>query len=337
MKNTIRRKSAQGRFETRPEPESKKTSDIKVTKNSAPLFLPGRISNKQKRILLEENYLFKVARKSKELMINQGKIKRAKKGVDIVRQGEPGESMFLILRGTVSIWIQNRLVAERKEGTFIGEPCVLSPNRSRNATVKAETDCILFELGYETMTAVFKNCHEVLRQIAVVLSERLTERAKFLKQPNEKPILFVGSSSESLPIVQSIFKNEKLKQVADIRPWTTIFSLSEYTIDSLLEESAKEDFALLVLSGDDCVLSRGHKQKAPRDNVVFEAGLFMGAIGRKRTVLLVPDGIELKNLRLPSDFDGITRLRYKRSRNDCILLSRPIEKLIQHIQTNKTR
>ena len=245
--------------------------------------------------------------------------------------------MFLILRGTVSIWVENRPIAERNEGTFVGEPCVLSPHRSRNATVKAETDCILFELCYNTMSAVFKSCSEVLRQIAVVLSERLAERAKFLKRPNDKPILFIGSSSESLPVVQAICKSERLKEVADIRPWATIFQLSEYTLDSLLEESDNEDFALLVLSDEDCVLSRGKKSKAPRDNVVFEAGLFMGAIGRKRTVLLVPEDIEWERFKLPTDLDGVTRLNYKRSKDNRLLLSRPIDRLIQHIQTHKTR
>ena len=337
MNITVRKQIVRRGLKLRRERNTIKSSDIRVTKNTFPRFLPSRISGEQIQALLEENSLFKVAGKAKELIVKQGRQKRAPKGSEIIRQGEPGESMFLILRGTVSIWIENRLVAERREGTFVGEPCVLSPHRSRNAMVKAESDCILFELGYETMTAVFKRCREVLRQIAIVLSERLAERAKFLKRPNEKPILFLGSSSENLPIIQAIIKNEKLKKVADVRPWTTIFPLSEYTLDSLLNESVTEDFALLVLSGEDCVLSRGKESKAPRDNVVFEAGLFMGAIGRKRTILLVPQDIEWKRFKLPTDLDGVTRLHYKRTKDDRLLLSKTISELIQHIQTYKTR
>ena len=44
-------------------------------------------------------------------------------------------------------------------------------------------------------------------------------------------------------------------------------------------------------------------QNAPRDNVVFETGLFMGAMGRDRVFVVYDKKAELK---IPSDFDGIT-------------------------------
>ena len=41
------------------------------------------------------------------------------------------------------------------------------------------------------------------------------------------------------------------------------------------------DFAILVLTADDLVASRDVLSTAPRDNVLFELGLFMGGLGPK--------------------------------------------------------
>ena len=47
------------------------------------------------------------------------------------------------------------------------------------------------------------------------------------------------------------------------------------------------------------------RQASPRDNVVFEAGLFGGALGMRRTFILHANGAKL-----PSDLLGLTCVRY---------------------------
>lgn len=44
--------------------------------------------------------------------------------------------------------------------------------------------------------------------------------------------------------------------------------------------------------------------------MVFELGLFMGALSRDRTFVVVPHGVDLK---IPTDLLGMTTLRYKRT------------------------
>ena len=58
-------------------------------------------------------------------------------------------------------------------------------------------------------------------------------------------------------------------------------------IEALEEELAQSDFAVLTLTPDDQTESRGKVSMAPRDNVLFELGLFMGRLGRNRTLLCV--------------------------------------------------
>jgi hypothetical protein len=69
----------------------------------------------------------------------------------------------------------------------------------------------------------------------------------------------------------------------------------------------KHDFAILVLTPDDVTESRGDSEKSPRDNVLFELGLFMGRLGRERTFIVCDRSTKL---RLPSDLAGISFITY---------------------------
>lgn len=78
-------------------------------------------------------------------------------------------------------------------------------------------------------------------------------------------------------------------------------------------KSATTDFAVFVFQPDDLTESRGKQEHVVRDNVLFELGLFIGAIGVKRCFIVKPRGEELK---LPSDLLGITLAEYDSQRTD---------------------
>src|SRR5690606_34075659 len=73
------------------------------------------------------------------------------------------------------------------------------------------------------------------------------------------------------------------------------------------------DFALLVLTPDDMLSTRGDTRPAARDNVLFELGLFMGKFGRFITFVVHPRG---QDMHLPSDLAGITVATYESRRRD---------------------
>jgi hypothetical protein len=87
----------------------------------------------------------------------------------------------------------------------------------------------------------------------------------------------------------------------------------------------------MVLGPDDDVESRSEKAQAPRDNVVFELGLFMGALGPERTYMVLPAGVDLK---LPSDLAGITYLPYpaRADKNMAAALSGVVIDIIDEIK-----
>ena len=120
-----------------------------------------------------------------------------------------------------------------------------------------------------------------------------------------KPRIFLGSSGKQAKLIQAITRG--LAEVADVEPWTTTFNPGRQTLDRLVELSQEVDFAAFVFAQDDwtTTVAAESGQASPRDNVVFEAGLFGGALGIRRTFILHAHGSKL-----PSDLLGLTSVRY---------------------------
>src|SRR5438067_96712 len=112
-----------------------------------------------------------------------------------------------------------------------------------------------------------------------------------------KPSVFIGSSSEGLDIARAI--RGLLSDAAEITLWNEGFFRPGNTfIETLVNALPRFDFAVLVLTGDDLIRRREIESFGPRDNVLFELGLFMGRLGRARTFLVHQSGVDLK---IPSD------------------------------------
>jgi len=117
--------------------------------------------------------------------------------------------------------------------------------------------------------------------------------------------LFIGSSKEGIEVAKKLKKilEEKLPDFLECDIWNdgNIFSLNKGTLDSLVRASRKYDYGILVATADDIRKSRGRKSHIPRDNVMFEMGMFLGSLGLSRAFLLVE-----KNSTLPTDYNGVT-------------------------------
>jgi hypothetical protein len=117
-----------------------------------------------------------------------------------------------------------------------------------------------------------------------------------------KSRVFIGSSSEGKDIAQTVKllleKGEEIEAVV----WDKMFKIGETFIESLSSALEEFDFAVLVIKGDDLLIRGEIKKKAVRDNVLFELGLFMGRLGRYRTIMLYD---EEQKADLPTDLGGI--------------------------------
>lgn len=127
-----------------------------------------------------------------------------------------------------------------------------------------------------------------------------------------KPSLFIGSSTEGLDFARAV--RISLSDVAETTLWNDgVFSLGRTFIESLISALSRFDFAALVLTPDDQLVVRNDETLGPRDNIVFELGLFMGRLGRERTFIVRPVSGPLK---IPSDLAGISVAAYEWPRSD---------------------
>ncbi|MFT3803923.1 MAG: nucleotide-binding protein [Burkholderiaceae bacterium] len=117
----------------------------------------------------------------------------------------------------------------------------------------------------------------------------------------QRASVFIGSSSEGLPIAKAIQRG--LSSSVDATLWKQgVFQPGFSYLESLVKTLNSADFAVLVLTPDDVNESRGENYNSPRDNVVFELGLFIGRLGRERSFFVYDQNQPPK---LPSDLLGI--------------------------------
>lgn len=134
------------------------------------------------------------------------------------------------------------------------------------------------------------------------------------------PKVFIASSSEGLAIVHAAHKllQGALGKSVQVKPWPEQFDLNKTYIESLESRLDAFDFSVLLLTPDDLTTSRNAKQLSPRDNVVFELGLFFGRLGRERCFILKPRNIDVK---LPSDLLGIKTAEFSMPAKSATMIS----------------
>ena len=125
-----------------------------------------------------------------------------------------------------------------------------------------------------------------------------------------KPRIFLGSSGKQEKLLRALTRG--LEDVAQVEPWTTSFTPGTTTLERLIELTGEVDFAAFAFARDDWTTPSAPAapaaqsgQASPRDNVVFEAGLFGGVLGMRRTFILHASGAKL-----PTDLLGLTCVRY---------------------------
>jgi hypothetical protein len=132
------------------------------------------------------------------------------------------------------------------------------------------------------------------------------------------PRLFIGSSAEAVDIAYAI--QENLDFDAETTVWSqAFFQPSQSTLHDLVHALDRFDFAAFVFASDDVIEMRGRVQPAVRDNVIFELGLFFGALGVSRCFLIMPRDTERPHL--PTDLLGVNPLSYAERRSDQNLIA----------------
>ena len=239
---------------------------------------------------------------------DQAKLFQIESGEELIMQDDADNDIYFILAGRLAIVVNGREVAIRKSGEHVGEMALIDPSVKRSASAVAIEQTVVAQISEASFSPLANEYPRVWQLIATELAKRLQQRNRLVAAKNPRPVVFIGSSKESLPIAQAIQSNFDHDDYV-VKLWANkIFGPSRFPIAELEKMIQQADFAVLVLGPDDKVESRNEKSDAPRDNVIFELGLFMGALSYERTFMVVPRNRDIK---IPTDLQGLNSLSYK--------------------------
>lgn len=116
---------------------------------------------------------------------------------------------------------------------------------------------------------------------------------------DERGDVFLGYSSASQATAAAI-KRYLLSIGVKVLDWQADFSPGARILDQIEQAAARSAGGIFLFTKDDDLADNGQVERAvPRDNVVFEAGYFIGAKG-KRNVLIIREA----GSKMPADLGG---------------------------------
>lgn len=140
------------------------------------------------------------------------------------------------------------------------------------------------------------------------------------------PNVFIASSSEGLAVAKALERVLGRDKRIDVQVWSGAFRPGMSFMDMLHLSTLQYDFGIMVLTPDDSTDFRGNTVNEPRDNVLFELGLFRGARGNRRAipVWVTADG---RRPSVPTDLKGVSQ-----DRLSVTSLKRSMDELVAEVE-----
>ncbi len=117
---------------------------------------------------------------------------RSRRGAEdiIFKEGDPGEVLYVVLEGTVCIFITDQegkevVLTEVKAGSYFGEMSIIDQTH-RSATCRVIEDCVLLELHSDDFMNITRNMPEssvkIMNRMLAIIVERLMKTGAFITQ-----------------------------------------------------------------------------------------------------------------------------------------------------------
>jgi small-conductance mechanosensitive channel/CRP-like cAMP-binding protein len=111
-------------------------------------------------------------------LLADARLLRFGRGERIIEEGKEGRSMFILVHGTADVFVrvndEQRHVATLKDGDYCGEMSLLT-GEPRSATVKALTDCEMWELSKDTLADILAENKALVERLSEILAKRKME------------------------------------------------------------------------------------------------------------------------------------------------------------------
>src|SRR6266404_2993468 len=138
------------------------------------------------RAILREEPLFECLSDAQiDSLVKEARLNYFGRGERVIQEGAEGDSMFVLLRGAARVWVSKNgssiPVATLSAGDCFGEMSLLT-GESRTATVQAESDCYVLEIGKPLMAEVIRDSPDCLERLSELLARRKLENEGVLKE-----------------------------------------------------------------------------------------------------------------------------------------------------------
>jgi diguanylate cyclase len=153
-----------------------------------------------------------------EAFHHAGRRETFKKGEQILERGAAGDSMFLVLEGSVSVVMESGInPAGMGPGTYFGELSFINPEHRRSTTIVARTDCALMVLDQESADSLFtthpRALFTLLRRACAFLVDKEEELIGNLTRKNrelEQSLDFLRRTKEELDYQELLAQTDEL-------------------------------------------------------------------------------------------------------------------------------
>lgn len=123
-----------------------------------------------------------------ETVLQNSQIHRYGRGEPVIQEGDEGDSMFILLRGTAAVSIAKNGAGVRvglmRPGDCFGEISLLT-GEPRSATVRAESDCEVLEISKSVMGEVLRDSPICLTGLSELLAKRKLEGEGIVKDATQ--------------------------------------------------------------------------------------------------------------------------------------------------------
>ena len=197
------------------------------------------ISELRQQVIIHDNETLSIK------LADQSKLLQFESGDELIVQDGVDDEIYFVLAGRLSIVVNGREVAIRESGQHVGEMALIDPSAKRSASVVAIEQTVVAKISEASFRLLADKYPRVWQLIARELGDRLRQRNKLVPSTNPRPVLFVGSSTESLPIARAI-QSDLDHDDFIVRLWTNeVFNASQFSITDLEKQIQEADFDFL--------------------------------------------------------------------------------------------
>lgn len=118
--------------------------------------------------------------------------------VNIVTQGEYGDSMYVIVSGQAEVWVNSAAgvvkISSMKEGDLVGQIALVNSSNRRSATVHAVTNIVALRLTAEQFESIASEYPDFRSDLAADADALLMERIQALMKAKSRASGLAGEA-----------------------------------------------------------------------------------------------------------------------------------------------